>query len=131
MFLSVALPLEMTRLKRQTLLSFNVLTTLQDPAARFADEDADVEVLVQELRDFADEANPNNSFTKAVYIPVIAIAGITVERVAACLDAGAWGVAVLSPVACSDVPRDAAAAFRAEIDRWLFSADSTEDGVGG
>lgn len=63
---------------------------------------------------------------EAVSIPVIAIAGITVERVAACLDAGAWGVAVLSPVACADDPTGAAAAFRAEIDRWLYSNESAE-----
>ena len=34
----------------------------------------------------------------AVTIPVVAIAGITPERVAPCLDAGAWGVAVMTAV---------------------------------
>jgi thiamine-phosphate pyrophosphorylase len=56
---------------------------------------------------------------EAVSIPVVAIAGITPERVAPCLDAGAWGVAVLSAVTCAADPAAAAAPFRAEIDRWL------------
>ncbi len=56
---------------------------------------------------------------EAVSIPVVAIAGITPERVGPCLDAGAWGVAVLSAVTCADDPAAAAATFRAEIDRWL------------
>ncbi|PAP76942.1 thiamine phosphate synthase [Rubrivirga marina] len=56
---------------------------------------------------------------EAVSIPVVAIAGITPERVGPCLDAGAWGVAVLSAVTCADDPAEAAATFRAEIDRWL------------
>lgn len=34
----------------------------------------------------------------AVRIPVLAIAGITPDRIAGCLDAGAWGVAVMSAV---------------------------------
>ena len=56
---------------------------------------------------------------EAVSVPVVAIAGITPERVAPCLDAGAWGVAVLSAVTCAADPAAAAAPFRAEIDRWL------------
>ncbi len=55
-----------------------------------------------------------------VGIPVVAIAGITVARVRPCLEAGAWGVAVLSAVACADDPAEATAAFRAEIDAWAL-----------
>ena len=54
----------------------------------------------------------------AVSIPVIAIAGITPERVAPCLDAGAHGVAVMTAVSCAPDPLAAAAAFREALDRW-------------
>ncbi|OZC02023.1 thiamine phosphate synthase [Rubricoccus marinus] len=54
----------------------------------------------------------------AVSIPVIAIAGITPERVAPCLDAGAMGVAVMTAVSCAPDPQAAAAAFREAIERW-------------
>jgi thiamine-phosphate pyrophosphorylase len=40
-----------------------------------------------------------------VPVPVIAIAGITAERVAEVIEAGAWGVAVIGAVAASDDPR--------------------------
>lgn len=48
----------------------------------------------------------------AVQIPVLAIAGITPERIAGCLDAGAWGVAVMSAVTRADDPAAAVAALR-------------------
>ncbi|MEM0963118.1 MAG: thiamine phosphate synthase [Bacteroidota bacterium] len=54
---------------------------------------------------------------QAVSIPVIAIAGITPARVAACLDAGAWGVAVMTAVTTADDIAAATAAFRDHIDR--------------
>ena len=54
----------------------------------------------------------------AVSVPVIAIAGITPERVAGCLDAGAHGVAVMTAVSCAADPRGATAAFREAIERW-------------
>jgi len=54
----------------------------------------------------------------AVAIPVIAIAGITPERVRPCLEAGAWGVAVMTAVSTAPDPAAAAAAFRAEIDAF-------------
>ncbi len=57
-----------------------------------------------------------------VSIPVVAIAGITVGRVRPCLDAGAWGVAVMSAVTCADAPAEATRAFRAEVDAWVQSA---------
>ncbi len=62
-----------------------------------------------------------------VSIPVVAIAGITVDRVRPCLDAGAWGVAVMSAVSLADDPRAATAAFRAEIDAWTQSATVGSD----
>lgn len=52
--------------------------------------------------------------TEAVDIPVIGIAGITVDRVDDVMAAGAHGVAVVSAVAGAD---DAAAATRALLDR--------------
>ncbi len=58
---------------------------------------------------------------RAVSVPVIAIAGVTPERVADCLEAGAWGVAVMTAVSTATDPARAAAAFRDEIDRWLAS----------
>lgn len=54
----------------------------------------------------------------AVRIPVVAIAGLTPERVAPCLDAGAWGVAVMTAVTTADDVTAAAARFRDEIERW-------------
>lgn len=53
----------------------------------------------------------------AVSIPVVAIAGITPERVAACLDAGAWGVAVMTAVTTAPDVRAATEAFREALDR--------------
>lgn len=52
----------------------------------------------------------------AVPIPVIAIAGITSDRVKPALDAGAHGVAVLSAVATADSPKRATARIRAALD---------------
>jgi len=52
----------------------------------------------------------------AVPIPVIAIAGITSDRVQPALDAGAHGVAVLSAVATADSPKRATARIRAALD---------------
>ena len=54
----------------------------------------------------------------AVRIPVIAIGGITLGRVAEALGAGAWGVAVLSAVVCADDVEAATAAFTEEVERW-------------
>ena len=56
---------------------------------------------------------------EAVSIPVVAIAGITPERVAPCLDAGAHGVAVMTAVSCAPDPEAAAAAFREAIEMSL------------
>jgi len=56
---------------------------------------------------------------EAVPIPVIAIGGITHDRVRAALEAGAYGVAVLSAVATANDPAQATARFRASIDGVL------------
>ena len=56
---------------------------------------------------------------ESVPIPVIAIGGITHDRVRAALEAGAHGVAVLSAVATANDPEQATARFRASIDGVL------------
>ena len=56
---------------------------------------------------------------EAVSIPVIAIAGITTERIVSVLEAGAHGVAVLSEIVLADDPEAATAAFRAALDEAL------------
>lgn len=58
---------------------------------------------------------------EAVPIPVIAIAGITSDRVQPTLEAGAHGVAVLSAVATADDPERAAARIRDAIDEAVHS----------
>jgi thiamine-phosphate pyrophosphorylase len=56
---------------------------------------------------------------RAVDIPVIAIAGITVERVPMCLNAGAWGVAVMTAISTARDPEAATLAFRQAIDETV------------
>lgn len=58
-------------------------------------------------------------------VPVIAIGGITPERVADVMEAGAHGIAVLSGVASSDDARAATARYRAALDEWLRSHAAT------
>jgi thiamine-phosphate pyrophosphorylase len=53
---------------------------------------------------------------RAVSIPVIAIAGITIERVAQVLAAGAHGVAVMTAISCAPNIAEAAWRFREAID---------------
>lgn len=60
---------------------------------------------------------------EAVPIPVIAIGGITHDRVRTALDAGAHGVAVLSAVATARDPEQATARFRAAIDGVLRESE--------
>lgn len=54
--------------------------------------------------------------SEAVPIPIIAIGGITHDRVRPALEAGAHGVAVLSAVCTANNPERATARFRAAID---------------
>jgi len=60
---------------------------------------------------------------EAVPIPVVAIGGITHDRIRTTFDAGAYGVAVLSAVTTAAAPEQATARFRAAIDGVL--RDST------
>ncbi len=54
---------------------------------------------------------------RSVNIPVLAIGGITPERVGECIDAGAAGIAVLSPIMRAQDPQVAARAYRTALDR--------------
>ncbi len=59
-----------------------------------------------------------------VPIPVIAIGGVTHDRVRSALEAGAHGVAVLSAVATATNPEQATARFRASIDGVLRDSEA-------
>lgn len=61
---------------------------------------------------------------EAVSIPVIAIGGVTHDRVRAALDAGAHGVAVMSAIVTANDPEQATAHFRAAIDGMIRESDS-------
>lgn len=52
----------------------------------------------------------------AVKISVVAIGGVTPERVGECLEAGAVGVAVLSPIMRAEDPRAVARRYREALD---------------
>ena len=54
-----------------------------------------------------------------VDIPVIAIAGITANRVTEVLEAGAYGVAIMSAISTANSPRAATRAFRDAIDAYF------------
>ncbi len=54
-----------------------------------------------------------------VDIPVIAIAGITADRVTEVLEAGAYGVAIMSAISTADNPREATRQFRDAIDAFV------------
>ena len=56
---------------------------------------------------------------KAVRIPVIAIAGISVERIGPVIRAGAHGVAVMTGVTTAENPARAARALREELDEVI------------
>jgi thiamine-phosphate pyrophosphorylase len=56
---------------------------------------------------------------QTVTVPVIAIAGITADRVPDVLAAGAYGIAVMSASSTTEDPRAATRAFRDAIDRFL------------
>ena len=52
-------------------------------------------------------------------VPVIAIGSITAARVPEVLDAGAYGVAVISAITCAPDPETAAREFADAIEQWL------------
>ena len=56
---------------------------------------------------------------RAVSIPVIAIAGITMERVPEVMAAGAYGVAVMTAITCAPDPEAATRKFREALDEAL------------
>lgn len=58
---------------------------------------------------------------EAVPIPVIAIAGITADRIRPTLEAGAHGAAVISAIATADDPKRATAQIRAALDEAVPS----------
>lgn len=74
--------------------------------------------------DTTSKANPTftrgieglRSVCSAVPIPVIAIAGITADRVAAVMQAGAYGVAVMTAITNADDPASATADVRSALD---------------
>ena len=56
---------------------------------------------------------------KTVSVPVIAIAGIKVDKVEEVLDAGAYGIAVMSAISTHNDPKAATRAFKTEIDNFF------------
>lgn len=56
-----------------------------------------------------------SSVVKAVSIPVVAIGGVLITRVAAMMNAGAGGIAVISAILGSPSPHEAALALRREL----------------
>lgn len=63
------------------------------------------------------------SVCAAVPIPIIAIAGITPERTYSVLQAGAYGVAVMTAITTSRDPVQATSSFRSIIDGYLGAGD--------
>ncbi len=59
------------------------------------------------------------SACEMVDIPVIAIAGITADRVPEVMAAGAYGIAIMSAISTATDPREATRAFRKAIDASL------------
>jgi len=57
-------------------------------------------------------------------VPVIAIGSITAARVPEVLDAGAYGVAVISAITCAPDPQAAAREFTDVIEKWLTDTAS-------
>ncbi len=54
-----------------------------------------------------------------VDIPIIAIAGITADRVPEVMEAGAYGIAIMSAISTAKDPKAATEAFRSAIDAAL------------
>jgi thiamine-phosphate pyrophosphorylase len=97
--------------------------TTPDQAAQAAEEGADY-VGFGPVFETRSKRNPSSvtgletleAACTAVSIPVVAIGGITHDRVRTVLDAGAYGIAVLSTIATAKDPDRATARFRAAID---------------
>ncbi|HEY8526260.1 MAG TPA: thiamine phosphate synthase [Acidimicrobiales bacterium] len=70
------------------------------------------------------------SVTGAVAAPVIAIAGITGERVPEVLGAGAWGVAVIGAVAHAADPRAATRQLAVAVERAVAALAEAGDDAG-
>lgn len=56
---------------------------------------------------------------KITSLPIIAISGIKVDRVEELLDAGAYGIAVMTAITTAENPQAATEQFRNEIDRLV------------
>jgi thiamine biosynthesis protein ThiS len=65
--------------------------------------------------------------TNSVTIPVIAIGGMTLERVGNVLAAGAAGIAVLSAINDSDDPEAAARGFKSTLEAAMSNTQTTVD----
>lgn len=93
-----------------------------DTARQAADEGADY-VVAGTI--FASQSHPDiapagldflRAICAAVPVPVLAIGGVTPDRVRECITAGAAGVAVLSPIMRAADPRAVAQEYRAALD---------------
>jgi thiamine-phosphate diphosphorylase len=59
------------------------------------------------------------TIVRQLEVPVYALGGITPERVEDCLEAGAYGVAVMSGIMAADAPKKAARAYAKAVDKYL------------
>ena len=63
----------------------------------------------------------------AVSVPVLAIGGVTPERIKGCIAAGATGVAVLSPIMRAENPHHVAQEYRRALDKAWEEIHETND----
>lgn len=64
--------------------------------------------------------------TESVHIPVVAIGGISRDRISELSGCGISGVAVVSAIFAEDEPREAAKQLKIEVKKYLSCADSSE-----
>ncbi|PSQ88477.1 MAG: thiamine phosphate synthase [Bacteroidetes bacterium QS_8_64_10] len=94
----------------------------QDEAQRAAHDDADYVSFSPVFPTTSKPDHPSaglaalRNVCAGVSIPVLALGGLTPERVAGCLDAGAHGVAVLSGILHADDPAGATAKYLYKLD---------------